>query len=159
MDKNNEKKIYLHAFETKVKDGPVRFIVTAAEYGEIGSQKKNKKFDAVKLTVEVQALDNPKGGKELKSIVIFEDYKPGSFFHQFIAAAMEAIQTTAFTPSMLIGMKGEAKLSHYKPEHADFAYPQMKEWVFHAPSKKVDEALKKYIDDDIDDEVEEDEGE
>lgn len=30
MDKNNEKKIYLDAFETKVKDGPVSFMVTAA---------------------------------------------------------------------------------------------------------------------------------
>lgn len=155
MDKNNEKKIYLHAFETKVKDGPVRFMVTAAEYSLIESKKNNKSYEVVEVTVEVQDLDNPQGEKEMKTVLIFEDFKSGSFFHQFVTAAVEAAQTTFFTPRMLIGMKGEAKLSHYKPEHADFAYPQMNEWVFYTSSKKVDEALREYMDEEFDVELEE----
>lgn len=153
-EKNNEKKIYLHAFEEKVQDGPVKFLITAAEYSVVESKKTHEKFNVVKVTVEVQELDSDGDEKELKTVNIFEDFKPRSFFHQFVAAALEAVQTTAFTPAMLIGLKGTAKLSHFKPDNSEFSYPQLTDWKFYAPSKKVEEALQEYVDDTLEDELE-----
>lgn len=147
---NNEKSIYLNFFEEKVKDGPVSFIITDAKYDVIKT-KKNEDIEIIKLTVEVQELDNSAGEKEIKNINIFVNNTPRESFHKFVMAVLEAVQKNAFTPSILIGLKGKAILSHYKPEGSDFAYPQMNDWVFYAPSYQVEEALETYMNEDLDD--------
>lgn len=145
MSNNNDRVIYMSNFDEKVPDGPVKFLITDAEYSVIESKKKKEEYNAVKITVEVQELDNPDGESEIKDILIFEDFKPRSFFHQFVGAAIEGLRTTSFTPKMLIAKRGEAVLSHFKPENSEIAYPQMNNWVFYAPTKDVDAALEKYL--------------
>lgn len=144
----NEKKIYASFFEEKVQDGPIKFLVTDAKYGEIHSIKRGKNFDVVDVTVEVTELDNPASEKETITVRIFEDYKPRTFFHQFVLAVLEGTQTTAFELNKIIGLRGEGKLYQYKSEGSNFSYPQIKDWSFFTPNKKVDEALAKYLEED-----------
>lgn len=147
---NNEEVIYLDDFNAKVNDGPVSFLITDAKYDMIKT-KKNEDVQIIKLTVEVQELDKPSGEKEVKNINLFVNKTPGGSFHRFVKAVLEAVRTNAFTPSLLIGKKGQATLSHYKPEGYEFAFPRMDDWVFYAASDEVSEALKKYKDDNVDD--------
>src|SRR5699024_439269 len=116
---NNEEVIYLDDFNVKVNDRPVSFLITDAKYDMIKT-KKNEDVQIIKLTVEVQELDNPSGEKEVKNINIFVNKTPGGLFHRFVKAILEAVRTTAFTPSLLIGKKGQATLSHHKPEGYEF---------------------------------------
>lgn len=145
----NEKSIFLSQFKPTVEDGPVKFTVLNAMYDELPT--KNGVKEIVKLEIEVQEKDNEKGDKEVKSINIFTDFIPGGRFHKFVDAAITALSTTSFQPSKLIGLKGEAVLSHYQPEGSDFSYPQINNWVFYQRNDKVAKALEQYRkDDDID---------
>lgn len=147
---NNEEVIYLDDFKEKVSDGEVSFLITNAKYDTIKT-KKNENVQIIKLTVEVQELDNPSGDKEVKNINLFVNKTPRGSFHRFVKAVLEVVRTNAFTPSLLIGLKGKAMLSHYTPEGSEFAFPQMRDWVFYAKSDEVSEALEDYIDDNLDD--------
>lgn len=147
---NNEEVIYLDDFNAKVNDGPVSFLITDAKYDMIKT-KKNEDVQIIKLTVEVQELDNPAGDKEVKNINLFVNKTPRGSFHRFVKAVLEIVRTNAFTPSLLIGLKGKAMLSHYTPEGSEFAFPQMNDWVFYATSDEVSEALEEYLDDNLDD--------
>lgn len=146
MSKNNEKSIFLSQFKPTVEDGPVKFTVLNAMYDKLPT--KNGVKEIVKLEIEVQEKDNEKGDKEVKSINIFTDFIPGGRFHKFVNAAITALSTTSFQPSKLIGLKGEAILSHYQPEGSDFSFPQMNDWVFYQSNQKVAEAIAKYKEDD-----------
>ena len=148
--KNNEEVIYLDDFKEKVSDGAVSFLITDAKYDMIKT-KKNENVQIIKLTVEVQELDSPSGDKEVKNINLFVNKTPRGSFHRFVKAVLEVVRTNAFTPSLLIGLKGKAMLSHYTPEGSEFAFPQMSDWVFYAKSDEVSEALEEYLDDDLDD--------
>lgn len=148
--KNNEEVIYLDDFKEKVSDGAVSFLITDAKYDMIKT-KKNEDVQIIKLTVEVQELDNPAGDKEVKNINLFVNKTPRSSFHRFVKAVLEVVRTKAFTPSLLIGLKGKAMLSHYTPEGSEFTFPQMNDWVFYATSDEVSEALEEYLDDNLDD--------
>ncbi|HLR65531.1 MAG TPA: hypothetical protein VK105_00135 [Virgibacillus sp.] len=147
---NNEEVIYLDDFNEKVSDGAVSFLITDAKYDMIKT-RKNEDVQIIKLTVEVRELDNPSGDKEVKNINLFVNKTPRGSFHRFVKAVLEVVRTTAFTPSILIGLKGKAMLSHYTPEGSEFAYPQMNDWAFYATSAKVSKALEEYIDDNLDD--------
>ena len=145
----NEKSIFLSQFKPTVEDGPVKFTVLNAMYDELPT--KNGVKEIVKLEIEVQEKDNEKGDKEVKSINIFTDFIPSGRFHKFVNAAITALSTSSFQPSKLIGLKGEAVLSHYQPEGSDFSYPQINNWVFYQQNDKVVKALEQYRkDDDID---------
>lgn len=148
--KKNEEVIYLDDFKVKVSDGAVSFLITDAKYDTIKT-KKNENVQIIKLTVEVQELDDPAGDKEVKNINLFVNKTPRGSFHRFVQAVLEIVRTNAFTPSLLIGLKGKAMLSHYTPEGSEFAYPQMNDWVFYANSDEVSEALEEYLDDNLDD--------
>src|SRR5690625_5255016 len=148
--KSNEEAIYLEDFKEAVKDGAVSFLITDAKYDMIKT-KKNEDVQIIKLTVEVQELDNPAGDKEVKNINLFVNKTPRGSFHRFVKAVLDVVQTNAFTPSLLIGLKGKAMLSHYTPEGSEFAYPQMNDWVFYANSNEVSEALEEYLEDNLDD--------
>lgn len=147
---NNEEVIYLDDFKEKVSDGAVSFLITDAKYDMIKT-KKNEDVQIIKLTVEIQELDNPAGDKEVKNINLFVNKTPRGSFHRFVKAVLEVVRTNAFTPSLLIGLKGKAMLSHYTPEGSEFAFPQMNDWVFYAKSDEVSEALEEYLDDNLDD--------
>lgn len=147
---NNEEVIYLDDFNDKVSDGAVSFLIMEAKYDMIKT-KKNEDVQIIKLTVEVQELDNPAGDKEVKNINLFVNKTPRGSFHRFVKAVLEVVRTNAFTPSILIGLKGKAMLSHYTPEGSEFAFPQMNDWVFYATSDEVSEALEEYLDDNLDD--------
>jgi len=147
--KNNEEVIYLDDFKEKVSDGAVSFLITGAKYDMIKT-KKNEDVQIIKLTIEVQDLDNPAGDKEVKNINLFVNKIPRGSFHRFVKAVLEVVQANAFTPSMLIGLKGKAMLSHYTPEDSEFSFPQMNDWVFYANSDETNEALKEYLDDNLD---------
>ncbi|WP_368652829.1 hypothetical protein AB4Y30_13970 [Ornithinibacillus sp. 4-3] len=147
---SNEEAIYLDDFKEKVSDGAVSFLITDAKYDMIKT-KKNEDVQIIKLTVEVQELDNPAGDKEVKNINLFVNKTPRGSFHRFVKAVLEVVRTNAFTPSLLFGLKGKAMLSHYTPEGSEFAYPQMNDWVFYATSDEVSEALEDYLDDGLDD--------
>lgn len=146
----NEKTIFLSQFKPTVEDGPVKFTVLTAMYDKLPT--KNGVKEIVKLEIEVQEKDNEEGDKEVKSINIFTDFIPGGRFHKFVNAAITALSTTSFQPSKLIGLKGEAVLSHYQPEGSDFSYPQINNWIFYCQrNEKVAKALEQYQkDDDID---------
>lgn len=147
---NNEEAIYLDDFKVKVSDGAVSFLITDAKYDTIKT-KKNENVQIIKLTVEVQELDDPAGDKEVKNINLFINKTPRGSFHRFVKAVLDVVRTNAFTPSLLIGLKGKAVLSHYTPEGSEFAFPQMNDWVFYATSEEVSEALEEYLDDNVDD--------
>src|SRR5690625_3641277 len=148
--KNNEEVIYLDDFKEKVSDGAVSFLITDAKYDMIKT-KKNESVQNMKLTVEVQELDNPAGDKEVKNVNLFVNRTPRGSFHRFVKDVLEVVRTNAFTPSLLIGLKGKAMLSHYTPEGSEFACPRMDDWVFYATSDEVSEALEEYLDDNVDD--------
>jgi len=148
--KNNEEVIYLDDFKEKVSDGAVSFLITDAKYDMIKT-KKNESVQIIKLTVEVQELDNPAGDKEVKNVNLFVNRTPRGSFHRFVKDVLEVVRTNAFTPSLLIGLKGKAMLSHYTPEGSEFAFPRMDDWVFYATSDEVSEALEEYLDDNVDD--------
>lgn len=149
MSKNNEKSILLSQFEAKVEDGPVKFRVLNAMYDDIPT--KNGVKEIVKLELEVQELNNADGSTEVKEINLFVDFTPRGRFYKFVNAAITALSTSSFQPSKLIGLKGEAVLSHYQPEGSDFSYPQINNWVFYQRNDKVAKALEQYgKDDDID---------
>src|SRR5699024_8415929 len=86
--------------------------------------------------------------KEVKEINLFVDFAPRGRFHKFVNAAITALSTTSFQPGKLVGMTGEAVLSHYTPKGGDYAYAQMNGWVFYKSHKEVTEALAKYQEDD-----------
>src|SRR5699024_6101202 len=152
----NEKTIFLSQFKPTVEDGPVKFTVLNAMYDKLPT--KNGVKEIVKLEIEIQEKDNEKGDKEVKSINIFTDFIPGGRFHKFVNAAITALSTTSFQPSRLIGLKGEADLSHYQPEGSDFSYPQINNWCFYQRNDKVAKALEQYQkDDDFDSEDDGDE--
>lgn len=146
---NNEEAIYLDDFKEKVSDGAVSFLITGAKYDMIKT-KKNEDVQIIKLTIEVQDLDNPAGDKEVKNINLFVNKTPRGSFHRFVKAVLEVVQANAFTPRMLIGLKGKAMLSHHTPEDSEFSFPQMNDWVFYANSDETTEALKEYLDDNLD---------
>jgi len=147
--RKNEKTIYLSQFEAKVEDGPVKFLVLDAKYEEIPT--KNGKKEIVKIELELEELDKPESNKEVKSINLFVDYNPRGRFFKFVNSALTALATISFQPSKLVGMKGEAVLSHYTPKGSDVAYAQLNDWVFYKPNKIVAEALASYQEDnDID---------
>jgi len=145
MMNNNDKIISLDAFEPNVPDGPVSFLVLDAKYDVLNT--KNGKKDILKLEVEVQELHNSNGKREEKSVNLFIDYNQGSFFHQFVQAVAEGALMTAFQPSKLINLKGQATLSHYQPEGYKFGFPQLNDWVFYQSNEKTLEALEKYQED------------
>lgn len=147
---NHDEVIYLDDFKEKVSDGAVSFLITDAKYDMIKT-KKSEDVQIIKLTVEVQELDNSAGDKEVKNINLFVNKTPRGSFHRFVKAVLEVVRTNAFTPSLLIGLKGKAMLSHYTPEGSEFAFPQMNDWVFYATSEEVSEALEEYLDDNLDD--------
>ncbi|WP_409482405.1 hypothetical protein ACKW6F_18880 [Bacillus safensis] len=148
--KNNEEEIYLDDFNEKVSDGAVSFLITSAKYDMIKT-RKNEDVQIIKLIVEVQELDNPAGDKEVKNVNLFVNKTPRGSFHRFVKAVLEVTRATAFTPSILIGLKGQAMLSHYTPEGSEFGFAQMNDWVFYATSDKVSKALEEYLDDSLDD--------
>lgn len=145
---NKEKVIFLSQFETKVEDGPVRFLVLDAKYDELTT--KNGKKEIVRLELELEELNNPDSNKEVKSVNLFVDYNPRGRFFKFVNAAITALSTTSFQPSRLIGLKGEATLSHYTPKGGDLSFAQMNDWVFYKSNEKVEKALVRYQEDDID---------
>ncbi|MEI3610450.1 hypothetical protein [Pseudogracilibacillus sp. SO10305] len=146
MSKNNEKSILLSQFEAKVEDGPVKFRVLNAMYDDIPT--KNGVKEIVKLELELQELNNADGSTEVKEINLFVDFTPRGHFYKFVNAAITALSTTSFQPSKLIGLKGEAVLSHYQPEGSDFSYPRINNWVFYQRNDKVAKALEQYQKDD-----------
>lgn len=148
--RNNEEVIYLDDFKEKVSDGPVNFLIMDAEYDTIKT-KKNEDVQIIKLKVQVQELDNPLGDKEVKNINLFINKTPRSSFHRFVKAVLGVAQTNAFTPSLLINLKGQAMLSHYTPKGSEYAYPQLNDWVFYASSDEVSKELEGYLDDNLDD--------
>jgi|SRR5690625_503623 len=156
--KKKEKAIYLSQFEAKVDDGPVKFLVLDAKYDEMPT--KNGVKEIVKLELELEELNNPDSDKEVKSINLFVDYNPRGRFYNFVNAAVTAMATTSFQPSKLIGLKGEASLSHYTPKGSDLSFAQMNDWVFYKSNEKVAKALASYQeDDDFDFDSKEDGGE
>lgn len=151
---NNEKIISLDAFEPRVPDGPVKFLVLDGRYDEL--ETKNGKREILKLDLELQELHNSNKKNEKKSINLFVDYNQGSFFHQFVQAVVEGAFITAFQPSKLINLKGQATLSHYQPEGYKFGFPQLSDWVFYQSNQKLTEALEKYQEDDMNFNIDED---
>lgn len=152
INKSNEKKIFLSQFESKVKDGLTQFVILDAKYDEIKT-KKGEDVDVLKLTLELADIADPSITMEIKDDLMFINYSPRGPFYSFIKAVLEATSSTAFTPSLLLGIKGRVELSHYQPEGAEFAYPRLSKWVFNTPSEKVNEALKKYEDEAKNDEI------
>lgn len=138
----NEKSIFLSQFEAKVEDGPVKFLVLDATYEELSTRNGEKEI--VKIELELEELDNSSSNKEVKSINLFVDYTPRGRFYKFVHAAVTALSANSFQPSKLIGLKGEAVLSHYQPEGRDSSFPQINDWVFYERNEKVAEALASY---------------
>lgn len=144
----NEKSIFLSQFKPSVEDGPINFTVLDAMYDDIDT--KNGVKQIVKMKVELQERDNEDGDKAVKSINIFTDFTPGGRFYKFVLASVTALSTTSFQPSKLIGLKGEAVLSHYQPEGSDLSFPQLNDWVFYKKDEKVEKAIAKYRARDVD---------
>src|SRR5699024_10535962 len=119
----NEKTINISQFEAKDEDGPVKCLGLDGKYKEIPTKNGQKEIEKIEL--ELEEHDKPESNKEDKSINIFVDYNPRGRFFKFVNSALTALATISFQPSKLVGMKGEAVLSHYTPKGSDVAYAQL----------------------------------
>lgn len=144
--------IQINNFVKKVEEGSVEFLVLNAKYDE--KSTRNGVKEIVQLELEIQNSHQPNGRKEKISITLFIDYFEGSQFYRFVSAVAEGVGLTAFEPSDLIGLKGQANLSYQKPEGYTFAFPRLHDWVFYQRDEKVAEALAEYETEEVE-EVEE----
>lgn len=151
-NKINEKVIFLSQFESKVDDGPVRFVIVDAK-NDVIRTKKGTTSEVIKLDIEITDIEDSSKSKEIKSFLMFENYTSGGVFHKFIKSFLDGTKSTNFTVRKLIGLKGKVELSHYKPEDAEIAYPRLTNWIFDAPNNEVSKTLEKYKNDEADSEI------
>jgi len=138
----HEKIININDFDPKVTEGQVKFLMLDAKYDELETKKGVREI--VQLKLELQNTGGVNGPKEEVMINLFIDYFEGGQFHRFLLAVAKGAGITAFQPSKLVGLKGQAKLSYNKPEGYDFAFPRLNDWVFYQRNDKVAKSLANY---------------
>lgn len=146
---NNEQEIYLTDFQAIVKDGPVNFVITDVSYGTVKT-KQNNEVNVIKVTVEVQELNNSFSEREVKVTNIFINRTSGGECHLFVKAVLGAVQANVFTPSIAVGLKGQALLTHYTPNGSEFSYPKLRNWIFYDSSEDHNVPFEESTDYDLD---------
>lgn len=135
----------LQDFDKGAREGWNNFTILDAKTDSI----KTVQGEVSVISLSIELIDNEDSSyrEVLTNYLLFVDTSYNSPFHQFALAVMTVRNTDYLDTNELVGMKGIANLSYYKPKNKDVTYPKLTSWSFRFSEQEMNEALDQYLDD------------